>query len=431
MPENLPPAAPPPGVPISPLDQQHEPKRGWVRWLVCGLASCGLLAVLSLGAVGYLGWTTWQKNQPYLSGYQGIAPASLPGVGPFSEVTRYPTIEQAAELAVGDLDDDGTTELIAVVGSQVIGYSNAGVAEYKFSHEFTVLPSGGAGNPFASIAAPIMTPSLEVASLGGTSALIMGGMADSTAYVYRSDGTLAWSSDVRGAPVECIKAADLDGGGDDEVLIGRGSQMGLACLDSTGADKWTYGTALDDGDGDGSPEIYLSPAGGMLEIVSANGAKLGSWSTWQFGADIVTDDLDGDGVDEFVLAGTDVGGASGSGLNVDLVGFDARGLENWRNTLGQGLPGLSGSADVTAADLDNSGTKAWVVAGTDGTVRVYDIDGLEIGRHGMGDSITALAVEPAEATGQLPTVWVSIGTEIIGLQWSQWVVDMGYGAGTP
>ena len=169
----------------------------------------------------------------------------------------------------------------------------------------------------------------------------------------------------------------------------------------------------------------------MLEIVSANGAKLGSWSTWQFGADIVTDDLDGDGVDEFVLAGTDVGGASGSGLNVDLVGFDARGLENWRNTLGQGLPGLSGSADVTAADLDNSGTKAWVVAGTDGTVRVYDIDGLEIGRHGMGDSITALAVEPAEATGQLPTVWVSIGTEIIGLQWSQWVVDMGYGAGTP
>lgn len=77
-------------------------------------------------------------------------------------------------------------------------------------------------------------------------------------------------------------------------------------------------------------------------------------------------------------------------------------------------------SSVVAGDLDADGRGEWIASATDGTVRIVDIDGNELDRYAMGEHIYALAVAPSGKPGEKPRVWVSLGQEVVGLEWRQW-----------
>jgi hypothetical protein len=115
------------------------------------------------------------------------------------------------------------------------------------------------------------------------------------------------------------------------------------------------------------------------------------------------------------------GGGQGfqSLFTLSLVGIAPDGSQRWSQQLATGVPYLTPSS-VVADDLDADGQGEWIGSASDGALRIFDIDGNELDRYAMGEQIYALAVAPPDRSGGKPRVWVSVGRDVIGLEWQQW-----------
>lgn len=168
-----------------------------------------------------------------------------------------------------------------------------------------------------------------------------------------------------------VDVADIDGNGTKEIIIGYDKQVRV--IDHTGAqlpgwpqtiDPQNSGTLIQisptvaDLDGDGSPEILAANDQSKLFIWSANGTL---WPGWPkniagFSANIVVDDLTGDGQKEIIISN------QGSVRVFDKNGVMLPGWPFFTNA--------SNSAPVVG-DVDGDGQKEIAVAALTGPTNLY------------------------------------------------------------
>ncbi len=91
----------------------------------------------------------------------------------------------------------------------------------------------------------------------------------------KGDGTKLWE-EVSGQGVDDVWAADLDGDGADEVIVGYNSATGLHVFSPTGTRLWkrtdlgnVYNVTAGDLDGDGLLEVVTTSAQGTVHIFAA------------------------------------------------------------------------------------------------------------------------------------------------------------------
>ena len=170
-----------------------------------------------------------------------------------------------------------------------------------------------------------------------------------------------------------IDAADIDGNGTKDIIIGYNNQVSI--LDHTGAqlpgwpqriDSQNNGAhiqispAVADLDGDGSPEILAANDLNQIFVWRANGTLLPGWpkSLAWFSTNIAVDDLTGDGQKEIIIT------TFGS-----VRVFDKNG------TMLPGWPVFTNASNSPPAigDVDGDGQKEIVVATLTGPTNLYMI----------------------------------------------------------
>ena len=177
--------------------------------------------------------------------------------------------------------------------------------------------------------------------------------------------------------VDHLTAADVDADGDRELLIAYGSTVHLLDVDGNDLPGWPqtidpsnsgriiqYGPAASDLTGDDAPEVVAQNNGGDVFVWSADGTLLPGWPrklTSLFGH-VAVDDLDGDGRNEIIVAGTSV-------VVVDVNGVARPG---WPRS-----PGVSFLGAPAIGDIDGDGKKEIVVEAISGPspIFVYRSDG--------------------------------------------------------
>jgi len=436
MSDELPPPAPPVRRPEDDEDEllfaQPPPRASWRPWLIGGLVVVG---VLGLGAVGYMLYSAgvvWQRQ----FGWQGsgLAPATAPGAGPFREVAKLRLRDATQALGGGDVDGDGQGEGIVWAGKTLALYDRAGKPRASFPSGLKAigttpvgggmmpaLPGGGVRRPLVGVLQD--QPALAVTDGEGESL-----------FAFRADGTRALALQVANTHVRCFTLADLEGDGESELLVGRSSAVGLICSDSFGRTRWKHGAPTDpawvqvgDGNADGQPDVFVGYQTGAVHILDARGKRIGQWPHWMPTVTVDCADLDGDRRADFLLgrpqnptygSGGGAGSSSsygGLGLGVDLAGVAADGTEKWTWPLAAAGYWLS-TSHLDHADLDLNGKSEWIASAPDGTVRVYDVAGSELGSFALGQQVGALAVVPG-ASGEKPQVWVGLRREVRVLEW--------------
>lgn len=188
------------------------------------------------------------------------------------------------------------------------------------------------------------------------------------AHVWRQRPAGPWAETV----LECehgegIAAADLDGDGDPDVILGG---LWFETVREAGSVRWTphpYGefrggasVAVGDFNGDGRRDIVLAPSelAGQRDRVAwfeaPRDARSPGWREHEIAADVervfhslAVADMDGDGRDDVVFA------EMHQGEDPDEVGFFANldGGRNWRKQ----VVAATGSHCLRAADLDRDG----------------------------------------------------------------------------
>jgi hypothetical protein len=318
-----------------------------------------------------------------------------------------------------------------MAGSDLLLFEQTGARDAQ-------IPSGLAPIPTASWGGGMYSfghAHIDTAVIEGEPAIVVASMMEADVYGYRASGQKVFESAVPNTQVTCLGVGDLDGDGEDEVLVGRDSQLGLTCLDGAGNTMWKYGTMLDpwvvtiaDTSGDGRPEVYVGSPGGQVGVLDAKGRQVSQWTLTRMQTSIEAADLDRDGADELAGIGQDFGQSSarpggGSGLQtmfgLSLVGIAPDGTQLWSQQLSTGVAYLTPTS-IVAGDLDADENGEWIASVADGTVRIYDIDGNELDRYAMGEDIHALAVAPSDKPGGKDRLWVSIGQEVVGLEWEKW-----------
>ena len=445
MPDELPPPAPEPVEPTPDEDEDDDllfaqpPPRAWRRWVIAGLVVAGVLAVGATGVMLYFGIVAWQRQLQQQFSY-GLAPATPRGQGPFDEVTRFKTDAYVQAIGGGDVDADGQPEAIVWVGKDITIRDPSGQQEATFPSRLSelgrvpvpgswapVTPGGGVRRP-------------QVGILHGKPAIVVTDGASESVFAYRADGGLVLENRVANTHVRCLALADLNGDGEDELLVGRSSAVGLVCVDSAGNTKWKHGSATDpswvcvgDGNGDRKPEVFVGYDTSVTQILDASSKHIGNWTQWLLVDDAQCADLDGDGKVELLLsrslaptapgAAGSTGGSSGSGsssspfgLGVELQGVGPDGTTMWNVPLPAGQYWV-GKSHLAHGDVDADGQGEWIASAPDGTVRVHDVAGNEIGSYALGKEIQTLGVAASGKAGDKPQVWVSLGEEVVVLTW--------------
>ncbi len=255
-------------------------------------------------------------------------------------------------VAVGDIDNDGLPEIIAVHESHaIIAFENDG----SFKWMSPVIT--GAGGPFGPVG--FGAPSLADLDADGSPEIIVG------ASVLNKDGTIRWegllnggqgTGQTYGSPLSIV--ADLDLDGVPEIVAGKTAYR------ASGAIYWN--ADIPDGlpgianlDGDAFPEI-LVVSNGRLYILEHDGTQKQApidLPGGGLGGPPTVADVDGDGLPEIGVAG-----------NSKYIVFEHDGTVKWTANTKDGSSQTTGSS---VFDLDGDGN-AEVIYGDEAFLFIYE-----------------------------------------------------------
>lgn len=211
-----------------------------------------------------------------------------------------------------------------------------------------------------------------------------------------ADGKRLWTYP-RGDGVDDVWAADLDGDGLDEVIIGYNGGGGLHVLSHTGELLWKYTrignvwhVAAADVNGDGRPEVITTSATGQVHVFDRDGKNLGNHSTGLY-TNMVRSAPRGS-----LHAGAIFAGGSRMAGGDSVIRLSQDGQVQWK----AGLPGERSTIDSMAVAC---GSPLLAVSTRAGRVHIYDTsEGALLADYAPGSSVGDVAWlepgDPQEAT---------------------------------
>lgn len=318
---------------------------------------------------------------------------------------RYSAPGPAQSLASGDLDGDGSNELLLAYNAPAAsdGAIHSGVTALRqdgramwscpFSQrvrsvsvveldgappaEVLVVTAGGwvqalsgAGQPLWSTdiagAAPLVMP-VDVERDGRSG--LLAGSEDGRVRLLSPTGQVLWEHDVGTGPVRALAAADL-GDGRRELLAAT-LAGDLVALDAAGAELWRFSL----------PREPLGP------LASGGQPSAGGLLWGQF---------EGAGTHSLVCA-------SSAGT---LLGLTAGGSYRWQYTLRTSL------LAVAAGDVDGDGRDEIAALSADGVLYLLADYGLLLARHNLGSAATTLLVSDIDGDGRADLLAGTVGGEL-------------------
>ncbi len=251
----------------------------------------------------------------------------------------YMASEPVEHIMAQDIDGDGKQDVLGYAGKYKSG--ELFLLDSQGKEKWTVDITGGMYtgiNPYNAIKTGMLS------KVGPPSILI--GTYESGLRAYSGAGSLLWEFKT-GNLISAVAAIDIDGDGDDEVVMG--SAPNIYILDgqgkelakwSTGSEKTIYSISGADIDGDGKKEIAVGTTR-FIYILDDDGTKYGEWKytveiqglTKAYeerdanAVSIVMEDLDSDGYPEVIAAwnweqGTNRGNQYSSTLRVYEINKD-------------------------------------------------------------------------------------------------------------
>ena len=272
---------------------------------------------------------------------------------------RYPTEEVVWDLAAGDMDGDGESELVA--GSQ--------------DKNVYLLTSGGALLWKYTARAAVYTVALADLEGDGQGEVIAGS-DDNNIYALSSDGRLLWRY-TTGSRVTEVVVHDLEGDGGQEILAGSWDGY-LYLLGGDGELRWrTYlsGGATDirvaDLQKDGLGEIIVASEEGEVAAFTSEGERLWSYEAGGYIREIDVYDIEG----QKIVVGSSEG---------VIYLLSSEGQPLWRRDMGSSIPTL-GTTEI------ESSPKIFFGSGYDDG-QIYLWDGQELWSFATGSGVWALDI---------------------------------------
>lgn len=285
-------------------------------------------------------------------------PTSIPPLRPLGirPLWRYPTDEVVWDLAAGDIDGDGESELVA--GSQ--------------DKNVYLLTSGG--DLLWAYAARAAIYTVALADLEGDGqGEVLAGSDDNDIYALRSDGRLLWRY-TTGSRVTEVVAQDLDGDGSQEILAGSWDGY-LYLLGGDGELRWrralgagTTNIRVADLQNDGRREIIVASEEGGVTAFTSEGERL-----WGYEAGGYIRAIDVYGLEKKIVVGSSKG---------VLHLLSSQGQLLWRRDMGSSIPSLG------ILDIEGS-PKIFLGSGYDDG-NIYLLDGQEGWGFATGSGVWAL-----------------------------------------
>ncbi len=223
-----------------------------------------------------------------------------------------------------------------------------------------------------------------------------------------SDGTKLWEES-GGAGVDDVWAADFDGDGVDEAIVGYNGGTGLHLFSSDGKRLWkrtdignVWHVAAGDLDGDGKPEVVTTSARGKVHIFSPlDGKPLRTLDAGLYATMVRTAPARAVAAskgDLVLVIGSGAGGAAMAALEGD-------GKIHWTTK----FQGDAKHCDSLAVSPDG----AWAAAGLrGGRVCVVDVVKGRIVAQGSGQGMTPMVGWAARADSPSPLLLVATGNEL-------------------
>ncbi|MFA5144191.1 MAG: S8 family serine peptidase [Candidatus Omnitrophota bacterium] len=281
-----------------------------------------------------------------------------------------------ASPVMADLDGNGSKEIILCAGSDIHCLNKDGQLVWKHTvgldGSLFLLPTVADVNDDGKLEIIV-----SVSTVNGNGI-----------YCINKDGGLVWQQQTI-APCSPSVAADLDGDGKIEIIVGSMSRK-LYCLANDGSVRWVYDPypdqklthieesvsdcpAVADLDGDGSLEIITSVQG-SLYCLNKDGSKKWEYKIGYIDlSSAVIADMDGDGSSEILFTGL-------SNDNVYLCCIDKNGQGKWMRAIDTALlqPYYPPMPTPAVADLDGDGNLEVLIGtryGTDGELYCIDKNG--------------------------------------------------------
>ncbi len=195
---------------------------------------------------------------------------------------------------------------------------------------------------------------------GDRALLVFGSWGRSIVAVRASDGSVVWDQP-NATGVDDVWAADLDGDGHDEVIVGYNGFGGLHVLGSNGAPRWkttdignVWHVAAGDLNGDKKMEVVSTSATGKVHVFAADGKAIATQDAPFYAMLVRVGRLSKtDVADTIVVVGMD---QSGGGLS--MAALDGKGHVKWTLKLPEG-------ADF-ATSMAICPTRPWAACGARG-----------------------------------------------------------------
>ena len=218
-------------------------------------------------------------------------------------------------------------------------------------------------------------------------------------YALNGDGSRRWQISFPDR-VNDVAAADLDGDGKDEVIVGRQDGK-VTVLDPAGKEKWSralefyrrppYVNVVRTGDldGDGRPEVIVGGENWRFYAFTGDGRELWNYESVHPSRSGAVADLDGDGKAE-VLCGTHY-------YWMTALNFD--GTKRWTyGTFGSNFGPIC--YDIAVGSFDGDRTKGVVLGGGDGAVHYLSADGKLRMRYNTGDEVRKVLAADLDGDGR-------------------------------
>ncbi|MDP2309321.1 MAG: VCBS repeat-containing protein [Pseudomonadota bacterium] len=287
-------------------------------------------------------------------------------------------------VALGDIDGDGWTDIVAVTTNAVKAFDASGTLMWT-SGTLSGLIYGTSDNPAIS----------DMDGDGRPEIIVGGAIIDATGRVVGRGAHGIGGVNNQNVGTTSF-AVDLDGDGEQEVVTGNAaySRDGTALWYNRQDDGYV---AVGNFDGDDDAEIVVS-TGGQVRLQDTDGTvlctnRIPGADTAGYGGPPTVADFDGDGDAEFALA-------AGSRYSV----FESDCSITWQAVTQDGSSGNTGSSvfdfegDGIAEAVYADETRLWVFAGPDGAIK------LESSQHSNATWLEYPAIADVDGDGQAEIV---------------------------